>query len=320
MTVPARSRAAEGAGAPAGPPAAPAGGRARPAFLRGRSWLPWLFLAPGLLLATVFKFYPMVEGFRLSLFEVQPFLGNIWVGLDNYATVLTDPRFQSAIGHTVILAVGQTAGGLIVGFALALLLEGQARSLWFLRTAVFLPVVTALAVVGEIWRLLYFPTEGGFLNSLLGAVGVGPMPFLDSPDSALWSVMAVGIWVLGPYNMVIILAGLTGVDRNLYEAAAVDGASIGQRLLHITLPALRPALAIVLTLSAIRGLRIFTEVYVLTGGGPSGSTEVWMTRVFSLGFERNDIGVASAASVLLLIATMLLTLGVQYATRRKAAS
>ncbi|GAP51688.1 transporter [Streptomyces azureus] len=116
--------------------------------------------------------------------------------------------------------------------------------------------------------------------------------------------------------MVIILAGLAGVDRSLYEAAAMDGGSLWQRLRHITLPALRPALGIVLTLAAIRGLRVFTEVYVLTGGGPAGSTDVWMTRAYTLGFSRNDIGGASAASVLLLCVTLLLTVTVNYFRKR----
>jgi multiple sugar transport system permease protein len=282
----------------------------------GRAWTAWLFLAPGLLLALFFKFIPMYEGIRLSLHEVQPFLGNEFVGLDNYEQVLTDDRFQEAFGHTLLLGFGQTAGAIVVGFLLALLLEGQTRSLWVVRTAVFLPVVTALAVVGEVWRLLYLPTDDGFVNTVLGFIGFGPQPFLDSPDTALWSVMTVGIWIGAPYNMVIILAGLAGVDRSLYEAAAMDGVSVWQRLRYITLPALRPALTIVLTLAAIRGLRIFTEVYVLTGGGPAGSTEVWMTRVFSLGFERNDIGVASAGSMVLLAVTLVLTVGVRLLSRR----
>ena len=279
----------------------------------------WLFLVPAAVLGLYFKFIPMVEGIRLSFFKVQPFLGDVFVGLDNYVSVLTDSRFMEALGHTVVLGVTQTLGALVVGFALALLLEGQARSLWILRTTIFLPVVTALAVVGEIWRILFFPTADGPLNSILGWLGLGPMQFLNGTDTALWSIAVVGIWSGAPYNMVIILAGLTGVDRSLYESAGVDGASIWQRLRYITLPALRPSLVIVLTLAAIRSLRSFTEVYVLTGGGPAGSTEVWMTRMYSLGFQRNDIGVASAAAVLLLVVTLLLTVGTQLLGKRKAA-
>ncbi|MFI6094724.1 carbohydrate ABC transporter permease [Lentzea sp. NPDC051213] len=286
---------------------------------RGSSLLPWAFLALPLLFAVTFKFFPMLEGVRMSLYRVQPLLGDEWVGLGNYTKVLTDQRFLDALGHTLLLGVGQTAGALVVGSGLALLLEGQARSLWVLRTAVFLPVVTAVAVIGEVWRILYFPTETGFVNEVLGAVGIGPFGYLSDPDSSLWSVMAVGIWTGAPYDMVIILAGLAGIDRTLYEAATMDGVSRWQRLRHIVLPGLRPALTVVLTLAAIRGLRIFTEVYVLTGGGPAGSTEVWMTRVYSLGFERNDLGVASAASMLLLFVTVILTLGVRLATKSREA-
>jgi multiple sugar transport system permease protein len=292
-------------------------GRRRPA--RGIPWLPWAFLALPLLFAVTFKFVPMLEGIRMSMYKVQPFLGDEWVGLDNYTKVLTDQRFLDALGHTIVLGVGQTVGSLLAGFGLALLLEGQARTLRVLRTAVFLPVVTAIAVIGEVWRIIYFPSDTGFVNSVLGAAGIGPLGFLSDPDSALASVMAVGIWTGAPYNMVIILAGLAGIDRTLYEAAAIDGVSRWQRLRHIVLPGLRPALTVVLTLAAIRGLRIFTEVYVLTGGGPAGSTEVWMTRVYSLGFERNDLGVASAAAMLLLFVTVILTVVVRLFIRRREA-
>ncbi|MES5819948.1 sugar ABC transporter permease [Streptomyces sp. RG80] len=278
--------------------------------------VPWLFLAPALLLALVFKFWPMAKGVWLSFHDVRPFLGDQWIGLDNYTRVLSDHRFQDAIGHTLILGIGQSLGAILLGFVLALLLEGQARSLKFLRTAVFLPAVTATAVVGELWRLMYYPTSDGLINSGLHFFGLGTVQFLDNPDIALYSTMVMGIWIWAPYNMVIILAGLAGVDRSLYEAAAMDGVSLWQRLRYVTLPAIRPALSIVLTLAAIRGLRVFTEVYVLTGGGPAGSTEVWMTRAYTLGFTRNDIGGASAASVVLLCVTLLLTVTVNHFRKR----
>jgi multiple sugar transport system permease protein len=299
----------------------PGPARTRRQVGRGRSgWVPWLFLALPLLFAVTFKFYPMLEGVRMSLSKVRPYLGDQWVGLDNYVKVLTDQRFVDALGHTVLLGFGQTIGALLAGFGLALLLEGPARSLRILRTAVFLPVVTAVAVIGEVWRILYFPGNAGFINTILGHLGIGPFGFLSDPGSSLTSVMTVGIWSGAPYDMVIILAGLAGIDRTLYEAAAMDGVNRWQRLRHIVLPGLRPALSVVLTLAAIRALRTFTEVYVLTGGGPAGSTEVWMTRVYSLGFERNDLGVASAASMLLLLVTAVLTIGVRMITRKREVS
>jgi multiple sugar transport system permease protein len=284
------------------------------------STIPWLFLAPALLIFIVFKFLPMGEGIRLSLYQVRPFLGDLWVGLDNYARILGDERFRSALGHTVLLAAGQTIGSMVIGFGLALLLEGHARSLWIVRSAVFLPVVAATAVIGEIWRVLYYPAPEGFINTVLSWVGLGPWTFLSSPDTSLASVMAVGVWKGAPYDMVLILAGLAGIDRQQYEAAAIDGAGTWQRIRHVTLPALRPVITILLTLAAVRGLRVFTEVYVLTGGGPAGSTDVWMTRVFTLAFERNEIGVASAGSVMLFLITFVLTTVVQTYRRRKERS
>ena len=127
--------------------------------------------------------------------------------------------------------------------------------------------------------------------------------------------MVVGIWRGAPYDMMIFLAGLAGVDRSLYEAAAADGASPARRLWHVTFPALRPVFAIVVTLAAIRGLRVFTEIFLLTNGGPNGSSEVVMTLVYKLGLERNELGVASAGSMLLLAATVVLTLAVRTGRR-----
>jgi multiple sugar transport system permease protein len=291
-----------------------AGGKARRPV---RSWLiAWLFLVPALVIFAVFKFVPMVQAINMSFFEVRPYLGDRWVGWDNYRQVLTDTAFLNAIRNTIVLAVGQTGGAIVLGLALALLVEGTARHLWFIRTAVFLPVVTAIAVVVEVWRILYFPAPDGTVNSVLGWIGLGPSQFLNSADSSMASVIAVGIWRQAPYDMMIILAGLAGVDRNLYEASAVDGAGTLRRLWHVTFPALRPVFAILFTLAAIRGLRIFTEVYLLTNGGPDGSTDVMMTLIFRIGFERNELGLAAAGTVVLLLTTVVLTLAVRLARWR----
>lgn len=293
--------------------------RRRRRRLTGATFIPWLFLLPAALIFLVFKFIPMAEGIRLSLFEVRPFLGDIFVGFKNYATILQDEKFLTASWHTLVLAGGQTLGAMLIGFLLALLLEGHAKSLWFVRSAVFLPVVAATAVIGEIWRLFFYPAPEGFLNDLISWVGLGPWEYISNPDTSLVSVMFVGIWKNAPYDMVLILAGLAGIDRQQYEAAAIDGASTRQRIWNVTLPALRPVITILLTLAAIRGLRVFTEVYVLTGGGPAGSTDVWMTRVYTTAFEQSEAGLASAGSVLLFLVTLVLTVSVQVYRRRKEA-
>ncbi|MER7869991.1 sugar ABC transporter permease [Streptomyces cellulosae] len=282
-------------------PAAPVRSRLR------RGSTPWLFLAPALLLFLYFKFIPMAQAVRMSFQEVRPFLGNTYVGGENYGEIAGSSDFGAAVWHTAVLAVATTAGSILLGLALALLLEGQTRSLWFVRSAIFLPVVTAMAVVAEVWRVMYYPAEGGALNSVLGVLGLGPSEFLNSPDSSLASIAFVGIWRGAPYDMMIFLAGLAGVDRVLYEASAVDGASRWRRIWHVTLPGLRPVFAILLTLAAIRGLRIFTEVFLLTNGGPDGSTEVLLTLTYKLGLERNELGVAAAGTVLLFLVLLVLT-------------
>ncbi len=288
---------------------------------RLRRWrvhlIAWLFLAPALVLFAVFKFVPMVRAIQMSFHDVRPYLGDRWVGGENYRRVVTDEAFLTAIKQTVVLAVGQTVGSIVLGLVLALLLEGAAKHLWLVRTAVFLPTVVAMAVVAEVWRILYYPAPDGMVNSVIGWLGLGPSQFLNDPDSSLASVMAVGIWRGAPYDMMIFLAGLAGVDRTMYEAADVDGASVRQRLWHVTFPALRPVFAILITLAAIRGLRVFTEIFLLTNGGPNGSTEVLMTLIYKLGLERNELGVAAAGSVVLLAATVALTLAVQ-AVRARA--
>ena len=296
-------------------PDPPRRGRLRSGLTRHA--VPWLFLAPALLLFTVFKFIPMIRAVQMSFYDVRPYLGDRWVGGDNYHEVVTDANFLAAIWHTVVLAVGQAGGSLVLGMVLALVLEGHSKHLWIVRTAVFLPTVAAMAVVAEVWRILYFPAPDGVVNSMLGWVGLGPSQFLNSEHTSLVSVMVVGIWRGAPYDMMIFLAGLAGVDRSLYEAAAADGAGALRRLWHVTFPALRPVFAILFTLAAIRGLRVFTEIFVLTNGAPNGSTEVLMTLIYKLGLERNRLGVAAAGSMVLLGATLVLATIVLVSRRGK---
>lgn len=146
---------------------------------------------------------------------------------------------------------------------------------------------------------------------IIALFGAMPQAYLNDPSQSLLSVMAVGIWRDAPYDMMIIVAGLVGIDRTLYEAADIDGASRWRRIFHVTLPGLRPVIAILLTLAAVRGLRVFTEVFALTNGGPNGTTEVLMTFIYKVGFEQNRLGLASAGAVVLFLATMVLTLGVR---------
>jgi multiple sugar transport system permease protein len=278
----------------------------------GRALVPWLFLAPAIVLLAVFRFWPTVWGVYLSFFDVRPYLGNQWIGFANFSKAFGDPALISAVWHTVFDALASVVGSAFLGFCLALLLEGPARHLRLLRTAAFLPVVIAMVAAAELWNELFYPGGTGAVNTLLGDFGVGPQQFLSSPHEALASVIGVQIWKAAPYDMVIFVAGLAGVDRELYEAVAIDGARAWQRLRYVTLPALRPITTIVLTLGVIGGLRVFTEIYVLTDGGPAGATQTVVPYDYLQATTNNDVGYAAAVSTMLLIVTVLLTLALRW--------
>jgi multiple sugar transport system permease protein len=285
-----------------------------------RNLTPWLFLLPALLAFAYFKFGPMLQGVYSSLFNVRVVGDDEWVGLDNFAAAITDADLHRAVWHTVLFVSVTVIVSLVIAFGIALILEGPALHLRLVRTAIFLPAVTAVAVVAEVWRLVYWPTGDGLLNSVLGWIGLGPSGFLSSPDTALASVMGMQIWKSVPYDMVIILAGLVGVNRELYEAAALDGTTVWQRIRHVTIPALRGVFTIVIVLGIIRGFRVFTEVYVLTAGGPAGSTDVVMTYIYRTGFDQLNLGYAAAVSTLLFVATAVLTAGYLWISRRREAA
>jgi multiple sugar transport system permease protein len=268
---------------------------------------PWLYLAPVLLFIGVFKAWPTVWGVYLSFFHVRPYLGNQYVGTANYSKLFSDSDLRSAVTHTFFDAVFAVSGSIFVGFWLALLLQGPARHIRILRTAVFLPVVIAMVAAAELWTTLLYPASYGSVNSLLGKVGIGAQPFFVSPHSSLASVILMQIWKNAPYDMVIFVAGLASVDREMYEACQIDGATWWQRLRFVTLPALRPITTIVLVLGVIRGLRVFTDIWVSTNGGPAGSSESVVTYLYRQFSQNNDTGYAAALGTALLAVTMVLT-------------
>lgn len=282
-----------------------------------RRLVPWLYLAPLLLFIGVFKVWPTVWGVYLSFFHVRPYLGNEYVGTANYAKLFSDPDLRSAVVHTLFDAVFAVSGSIFVGFWLAVLLQGPARHVRILRTAVFLPTVIAMVAAAELWTTLLYPSPYGSVNSLLGEAGIGPEPFFNSPHSALASVILMQIWKNAPYDMVIFVAGLASVDREMYEACQLDGASWWQRLRFVTLPSLRPITTIVLVLGIIRGLRVFTEIWVSTNGGPAGSSESVVTFLYRQFSQNNDTGYAAAIGTALLVVTMVLTCLMLLWRRRK---
>lgn len=269
---------------------------------------PWLFLMPALIIFTWFKFYPMLSGLQMSFYDVQFYSASKWVGLSNFARAFASEDLAIAVGHTAIYVVFSLVFSIIFAFALALGLEGPARHLGIIRTAIFLPAITSAAVLAQVWQLIFNSAPYGVVNALIGYFGIAPQGFLSDPHQALGTLVLLEVWKDTPYDMMIFIAGLAGINRELYDAADVDGAGWWRKLLHVTLPGSIPAISVVIILSLIRGFRVFAEVYATTGGGPAGSTETIMTYIYKAGFNEFNYGYASAVSFLLLIFTIILTL------------
>lgn len=273
-----------------------------------KRWLvPWLFLTPALIVFTWFKFVPIVKGLIMSFYKIKFFGQDEFVGLENFRRTLTDTQLHDAVINTFIYVTSSTICGVILAFAVALLLQDQARHIRIIRTAIFIPAVTSVAILAEVWRILFYPASTGVVNTILAVVGIEPQGWMSDPNMALFTVILLQVWKTIPYNMVILIAGLAGINKELYDAANVDGASAWRKIWHVTLPGLVPAISVVLMLSFIRGFRVFTEVYTTTGGGPAGATEMIMTHIFKTGFDRLDYGYAAAVSFLLFAFTVLLT-------------
>ncbi len=289
--------AAEAAAAPASAASAPVRGRAP----RGRA-TPYLFVAPALAVYGAFLLYPLLRAVQFSFYDFDGLTVGTPVGLANYAAVLTDTGLRAAFGHALVLVVFFSLLPLAVGLVLAaLLVRARVRGLPLFRTVVFLPQVIAMVVLAVAWRRIYAPD--GTLNDLLRAVGLDALTrtWLGDYATALPAVGLIGTWVSTGLVTVLLMAGMARVPKELYEAASLDGASPARQLRVLTLPAIRPEIAVALTLTIISALKTFDLVYVTTGGGPGTSTTVPSYEVYRRAFELGEVGAAAAVGVVLTV-------------------
>ncbi|MFE3587704.1 carbohydrate ABC transporter permease [Streptomyces niveus] len=232
-----------------------------------------------------------------------------FVGLDNFGAMFGDPDAVQAIWHTLLIAVAVTLIQNGFGLLLALGVNSVIKSRNVLRVFLFAPAVVTPLVTAYLWRNLLSPD--GAVNSLLGAVGLGSwqQDWLGDPDIALWSVVGVVVWQFGGYSMVIFLAGLQSVPKEIYEAADIDGAGPVRRFWSVTRPLLAPALTINLMLSIIGGIKLFDQVYALTGGGPGHATDTLSTLIYKDAFTLGEFGYSIALAVVLTIIVAVVSAG-----------
>ncbi|MCE0537480.1 sugar ABC transporter permease [Kineosporia rhizophila] len=310
---------------PGHPPARPpgTGPAAPPGARRGRrsqSAPPWWFAAPALLLFAFVVLIPSARGVYYAFTDWDGLSPDFaWVGLGNFGDMLDDPDALASIRHTLIIAVAITVIQNGLGLLLALGVNSAIKSRNVLRVLLFAPAVITPIVTAYLWRNLLGPE--GAVNALFGALGLESLQknWLGDPDLALWSVVAVIVWQFAGYSMVIFVAGLQSIPREVQEAAAIDGAGSVRRFWYVTRPLLAPAITINLMLSIIGGIKLFDQVWALTGGGPGHATDTLSTLIYKDAFTLGEFGYSIALAVVLTVIVAVISAG-QYAflSRREA--
>src|SRR3954468_14771862 len=269
----------------------------------------WLFSAPFFVLYILFLLWPVISAARTSLFDESLVGHSTWRGLKNYSELLHDANFWSAMWHTAEFTILSTPPLVILALALALLISRVARGQWVYRLVFFAPFVLPVSVVVLIWNWLYQPGFG-LINSYLTSLGFSEVNWLGQVGVAMISVVIATVWWTLGFNFVLYLAGLQEIPRELYEAAATDGATPWQQTRNITLPLLRSTTVLVTVLQVIASLKVFDQIYLLQNGtaGPQNSTRPAIQYIYESGFTSYRLGYASALSFVFFLCVVAVSL------------
>ncbi len=275
----------------------------------------YLFLLPALLAFALFVWYPIILGFVMSFQSIDMINPATWVGWDNYRHVAADPLFLVAWRNTLAFTGYALLFGYIVPIILALLINEMRHGKGFFRLAFYLPVMLPPIVTVFLWRWMYNP-DSGLLNALLAVFHLPPGLWLETPATALPSLVMIATWSAAGATMLIYLAALQGVPASQYEAAEIDGANIWRRLWSITLPSIRPVMLLMLILQVIGTMQVFTEPFTITKGGPQNATLSVLLLIYNYAFNQADFGKASALGVLLFLFLAVFAVIYLWLTRR----
>lgn len=269
---------------------------------------PYLFLAPALFILGLTVFWPALQAFFLSFsrYEYDLTQSPQWIGLANFQRLWNDRVFWQTLRNTLFYLMGVVPILAIAPLGLAILVNRQLRFMNWYRAAFYTPVIISMVVAGIAWRWLY--AENGLFNQFLQPLGIAAIPWLTSPNWALKSVMAVTIWKGLGYYMVIYLAGLQSIPKELYEAAAIDGSDGLKKHWDITIPLMRPYLFLVAVISAISATKVFEEVYIMTQGGPRNSSKTIVYYVYEQAFQNLEISYACTIGLVLFLIILVLSL------------
>jgi arabinosaccharide transport system permease protein len=277
------------------------------AGVRRRRWTlldarlaPFVFLAPFMIVFLVFRVWPLVQAVEMSFQDVQSLQGNDWVGLENYQAIFANPQFMTAMANTFVYTIVTLIILIPIPLALSALLDrGRTYRPLAWRMAMFIPALASLVVVSFIFRIML--SENGLLNAALGALGLPPQAWLTTASLAIPSLLIIATWRWVGVNMLYFNSGLVNISRELYEAAAIDGARATQVFRYITVPLLRPTIIFVLIISVIGGFQLFVEPFLLWPGGTSpgnGGLSMGLL-IYRTAFTSFKFGDAAAMGVVL---------------------
>lgn len=270
-------------------------------ILMRKQLTPYLFLLPALVILVLTVFLPALQAFYLSFtrYEYDLTQQPQWVGFANFQRLWTDAVFWQTLNNTLLYLVCVVPILVIVPLAIAILVNQKLRGMNWFRAAYYVPVVISMVVAGIAWRWLY--AENGLLNQLLKGIIPEGIPWLTSPRFALFSVMAVTVWKGLGYYMVIYLAGLQSISADVYEAAAIDGSDGIRKHWDITVPLMKPYLALVAVISAISATKVFEEIYIMTKGGPRNSSKTIVYYLYEQAFNNLEISYACTIGLVLFL-------------------
>lgn len=260
------------------------------------------FLLPSLIGLLVFLVLPMLSSLVLTFYEWDPLLPThfTFLGLENYSTLIKDADFWAALGHTLLFIIGYIPLVMVTGLAVALLLNQKLVGRTFFRGAFFLPVISAWVAVALMWTWIFNP-KFGIVNYLLGLIGISGPGWLYDPNWAMPAIILTSVWKDTGFIMVLFLASLQGIPQEYYEAAALDGANPWAKLRYITLPLLSPTIFFALIISLINSFQVFDQVWIMTKGGPAGSTSVLVEQIVNNSFRYGRMGYAATLSWVLFL-------------------
>ena len=261
-----------------------------------------LFALPMILVFSIFSWLPIVRSVIMSFQKTNLITPAQWVGLDNFVAVLNDPLLGTALRNTAYFAILALILGFPIPILMAVLMSEVKRGKGLYSALAYLPVVIPPVVAVLLWRVFYDASPNGVFNTMLGWVGIGPQPFLQSPTQAMPALVIEATWAAAGGSIIIYLAALLIVPPELYDAAEVDGAGIFRKIWHVTLPQMRGVLFVMLILQIIATAQVFLEPYLFTGGGPANATVTVLLLIYRYAFQNSlggNYGMATALSVML---------------------